>query len=287
MVGSRAGIARALRDGAARVASGPAVLAGSVAVLVLLWLLPYPGTGSVGILRGAFPLWLSLDRVPLTEPSLAIMPDVQTAVAWLLLWSFAAGGILDRYARGRATRGVGFFGACGAHFPSMLRLGLLTLAADAAIWAGLARQASALPALTLAVALGLAVHVVSGFARVRIVVEDRRSALGAILAGARFVRRQPAGAALTLIFAATAATVAWLAIAVHPAPYDTLGWQSLAECTALIAINTAVLLAAHASAIALFQACLAHAGYTAAPARTWPDSPAAEAIANAAPVATR
>ena len=34
-----------------------------------------------------------------------------------------------------------------------------------------------------------------------------------------------------------------------------------------------------ASETALFQARLAHAGYVAAPQPTWPDSPAAEAIA--------
>ena len=39
----------------------------------------------------------------------------------------------------------------------------------------------------------------------------------------------------------------------------------------------------YASETALFQAMLAHAAYTAAPPVVWPDSPAAEAIANADP----
>ena len=39
----------------------------------------------------------------------------------------------------------------------------------------------------------------------------------------------------------------------------------------------------YASETALFQAELAHAAYTAAPAVVWPDSPAAEAIVNAGP----
>jgi hypothetical protein len=42
-------------------------------------------------------------------------------------------------------------------------------------------------------------------------------------------------------------------------------------------------LAAYASATVLFQSRLAHAEYTAAPPLVWPDSPAAEAIVNAAP----
>ena len=41
-----------------------------------------------------------------------------------------------------------------------------------------------------------------------------------------------------------------------------------------------VLLPLYASAIALFQSRLAHAGYTAAPPLQWPESPAAETIAN-------
>jgi hypothetical protein len=41
-----------------------------------------------------------------------------------------------------------------------------------------------------------------------------------------------------------------------------------------------VLVASWASAIALFQARLAHASYTAGPPLEWPESPAAEAITN-------
>jgi hypothetical protein len=45
-------------------------------------------------------------------------------------------------------------------------------------------------------------------------------------------------------------------------------------------------LATLASGVSLFQARLAHAGYTAVPQATWPDSPAAEAIASAPPTLT-
>ena len=41
----------------------------------------------------------------------------------------------------------------------------------------------------------------------------------------------------------------------------------------------------YASETAFFQGALAHAAYTAAPAVEWPDSPAAETIANADPAA--
>ena len=37
----------------------------------------------------------------------------------------------------------------------------------------------------------------------------------------------------------------------------------------------------YASEVAFFQSAMAHAGYTAAPAVVWPDSPAVEAVLNA------
>ena len=46
--------------------------------------------------------------------------------AWLVLWSFLSGGVLDRYARMRPTRSSGFFSACGTHFWRFLRLGVLS-----------------------------------------------------------------------------------------------------------------------------------------------------------------
>ena len=45
--------------------------------------------------------------------------------AWLVLWSFLSGGVIDRFARARRTRSHGFFGACGMHFWRLLRLGAL------------------------------------------------------------------------------------------------------------------------------------------------------------------
>ena len=42
--------------------------------------------------------------------------------AWLVLWSFLSGGIIDRYARG-GRRAAGFFAACGTHFWRFVRLG--------------------------------------------------------------------------------------------------------------------------------------------------------------------
>jgi hypothetical protein len=50
---------------------------------------------------------------------------------------------------------------------------------------------------------------------------------------------------------------------------------------AYIVARLFVKLTFYASAVALFQDRLAHAGFTAAPTPVWPDSPAVEAIVNA------
>src|ERR1700687_1555695 len=55
----------------------------------------------------------------------AWMSGAGLSAALLLLLLFIAGGTIDRYARDRATRAYGFFGACGVFFFRFLRLGLV------------------------------------------------------------------------------------------------------------------------------------------------------------------
>jgi hypothetical protein len=55
-------------------------------------------------------------------------------------------------------------------------------------------------------------------------------------------------------------------------------WLALAIGQGYIVARLWVKLVFWASETALFQSRLAHAGYVAAPAPAWPDSPAAEAI---------
>ncbi len=50
---------------------------------------------------------------------------VGAAAAYVVLWIFLAGGIIDRYARERATRAAGFFAACGVFFFRFLRLAVV------------------------------------------------------------------------------------------------------------------------------------------------------------------
>ncbi len=221
--------------------------------------------------------------------------------AWLVLWSFLSGGVLDRYARTRPTRSSGFFAACGTHFWRFLRLGVLSwlvywvlfslvhpwLFEDVYPWATrnvtVERTAFAIRLIGY-LAFGsilILSNVVFDYARIRIVVEDRRTAVGALLAGARFVRRHPAVLRLYLINGGGFVLLALLYALVSPgAPSGFAIWIALAIGQFYIVMRHYVKLLFYASQTAYFQSQLAHAAYTAAPAVVWPDSPAAEAISN-------
>jgi len=236
----------ALSDGLTRTISAPAVLAGTIAVLS----------------------WLK-------DPA-----EARDAIAALLLWAFLSGGILDRYARNRATRGRGFFGACGAHFLPMLRLGLVIVLLNAGIHYALGTRVGNPYVMAVAIVLLSAVALIAVYAQIRLVVEDRRSALGAVLAAIRFVRRNPAALGIFVVVAASVWGATWTVTAIAPqAP----GWPGAIATAANTAVISFLVLALYASGIALFQSRLAHASYTAAPPMTWPDSPAAEAITNRIP----
>ena len=60
-------------------------------------------------------------------------------------------------------------------------------------------------------------------------------------------------------------------------------WLAAAVPVVCLLVRHFLKLAMLASEIAIFQARLAHASYTAGPPIEWPESPAAEAITNLAP----
>ena len=221
--------------------------------------------------------------------------------AWLVLWSFLSGGVLDRYARMRPTRAPGFFAACGTHFWRFLRLGLLAwlvywalfgfvhpwLFDDVYPWAthDMTAERSAFAVRVLCyLAFGtflIVCNLVFDYARIRIVVEDRRSAIGALVAGARFVRRHPATLRLYLLDGACFILLALVYALVAPgAPAGLAIWIALALGQIYILLRHYVKLLFYASQVSFFQGSLAHAAYTAAPPVVWPDSPAAESIGN-------
>ena len=140
------------------------------------------------------------------------LPTVIAAAvtANVVLSVFLLGGVLDRLARDRAIGSRGFFAACGVFFFRFLRLGVMAglvyyalftwlhpLLLDDAFLAltrdvTVERTAWAYRVALYAVfaAAVLLVNVVVDYAKIRMVVEDRRSAIGAVVASIRFIRRQ-------------------------------------------------------------------------------------------------
>lgn len=224
-------------------------------------------------------------------------PVVWVVVAQLLLSTFLLGGLLDRLARDRAIGAGAFFAACGVYVFRFLRLSVVALAVYAFLfitvhgWLFDRIYPRLITELTVertaffyrfglyAVfgALVLFTNLVFDYAKVRAVVEDRRSMIGALSAGFRFVRRN-LGATIGLYAANSLAFVAVLFV------YDLVSPGAAADALAFaigqvfIVFRVIVRLQFAASQTALFQGRLAHAGYVARPVAKWPDSPAAEAI---------
>jgi hypothetical protein len=223
------------------------------------------------------------------------------AFAYLVLWVFLAGGILDRYARNRATRAGGFFAASGVFFFRFLRLAIIAglvywfLFAYVHAWLlrwlyGAWTHDFTVERNAFFVRVGLygvfgllliAVNALFDYAKVRAVVEDRRSMIGALVAALRFVRRNLRDV-FGLYLLDGSVFVVLLVVYAFVAPGAGPGWPmwlGVGVSQAYILARIWVKLLFYASETALFQQALAHAEYTAAPAPVWPESPAAEAIA--------
>jgi hypothetical protein len=260
-------VVSALADGCQRALGAPVLVFGLWAAYVVV---PSP----VAVTRIDTLVALidagTLDSAPALVAMLWRSPE---ALAYAALTTFLLGGFMDRLARNRATATFGFFGACGMHAFRFLRLGLLAAPLYSALLLWLLPRLPTTGRVNALVvgALIFLVHLWFDYARVRLVVEDRRSAIGALSGGLRFVRRNAAAAfALAAINAALAAATWWLAA--------TFSVGLSAALYAYLLARALLRLIFAASLIALFQGRLAHAGYTARPRATWPDSPAAEAI---------
>jgi hypothetical protein len=330
-------IARAWRDGWRRVGHAPAILAG-VALATFAMALPFglvlrgalaTHLGRSQIAAGAadgagYDWWQefvsqatglgttftptilgfasTLDGVgSVLDGQREIAPIAALAAAYVLVWMFLSGGILDRYARQRPTRAHGFFSASGTYFFRFLRLGVL---AGLAYWwlfayvhpwlftdvfrsltrdLAVERTAFAWRA-ALYGAFGAAlvfVNVVVDYAKVRAVVEDRRSMLGALLASWRFTAARPRR--VFGLYACNASTflvlvAAWAVLAPGVGGVGLRMWAAFAWGQAYLLARLAIKLHFLASETALFQASLAHATYAARPELAWPDSPSAELV---------
>jgi hypothetical protein len=219
---------------------------------------------------------------------------------YVAIWVFLSGGILDRLARGRPVRASAFFSACGVFFWRFLRL---AVAIGLCYWLlfrelhpflfgtlydrwtrdltnehqALAIRFSLYAVFLLAL---MAVSVVADFAKVRAVVEDRRSMLGALGASLRFVRRRAwrvAGLYLLNMLIVLIVLRLWLQTAPSAAAPT---WAALLVAQLYLLCRIWAKLAFMASEVVFFQGELAHATFTASPELRWPDSPAVEAIRN-------
>ena len=226
---------------------------------------------------------------------------VGAAAAYMILWIFVAGGIIDRYARERPTHTHGFFAAAGVFFFRFLRLAVVMgivygvlfryvhpwlfdrlyprLVYDLTV-----ERTAFLIRVGLYALFGLLLggfNLIFDYAKIRAVVEDRRSMLGAIAAAARFIQRN-AGASVTLYLAdfLLFLLAVWIYAVIAPGagPGGWSVWIALAIGQFYVVLRLWVKLVFWASETALFQGRLAHAQYVTAPAPEWPDSPAAEAI---------
>jgi hypothetical protein len=226
------------------------------------------------------------------------LPTMMASVvaSQLIVSMFLIGGALDRLARDRSVGAGAFFSACGVYFVRFFRLGIMAAFVYwlLFIWIHTWLFDAVYPRLTANLTIertaffyrvGLYViffvpvvfaNLVFDYAKVRAVVEDRRSMIGAVSAGARFVLRNPATLGLyalnTLLFLLV------IALYLLVAPGGSRNILAFAIGQLYIVLRVVVRLQFAASQTALFQGRLAHAGYVARPVPKWPDSPAAEAI---------
>jgi hypothetical protein len=226
---------------------------------------------------------------------------VGAASAYIVLWIFVAGGIIDRYARDRATHAYGFFASAGVFFFRFLRLAAVQWLVYALLFGSVHRwlfarlyprlihemsveRTAFFVRISLYLVFGILVAgctMVFDYAKVRAVVEDRRSMLGALAGGVGFIRRNGAAAVRLFLtnfalFAVVVGVYSFFAPGVGSA--DASMWSAFALGQFYVLARIWVKLTFWASETALFQDRLAHVGYVARPEPTWPESPAAAAI---------
>jgi hypothetical protein len=226
-------------------------------------------------------------------------PIALTLGVYLAAWMFVTGGILDRYARGRRVGAFAFFAASGTFFFRFIRLNiaaavtywfLFTYVHDWLFAKWYMNVTRDLPVertvfywrvlmYAIFTALVAAATLAFDYAKVRAVVEDRRSMVGALFAALRFILRNPSRVlALYAINAVLFLTViaVWGLINQGAGGAGVWMWAGVAVSQGYILARLVVKLQVLASETALFQRSLAHWGYTAAPVAARPEPPIVE-----------
>ena len=241
----------------------------------------------------------TLDSVSSLLDGRAIVPVVALALAlYLLAWLFIQGGVIDRFARARTVGAHGFFAASGTFFFRFVRLATVAAVVYWFLFAyvhgwlfgrwyvSVTRDLPfertvfywrVLMYVIFAMLLALAT-IVFDYAKVRAVVEDRRSMIGALFAAIRFIRRHPGRVVALYVLNAVLFLVVigvWAVLAPGAGRSGASMWLGVIAAQLYILARLVVKLQVLASETALFQRSLAHWGYTAAPAASEPEPPVA------------
>ena len=260
-------ITPAFREGLQRVLSSPTLMVLLAVVSFMAWT-----TGAVLGFNGQYSFWSAL------------------LVAYSIIRAWWTGGILHRYAQNRPMRDGAFHRACGTFFFRLLRLHLLS----ALILGGSLYVAELIMfnQINLGVMLGFGslfglgyifCDVVLDYAKIRTVVEDRRSMVFAITAGFRFVVRRPGEVVRLYLLDATIGFIGFGSFALgyyYPVPVG-LHWLLVLLIVALGMVVVAgwVPLLFLSTQTAFFQDELAYPGYTAGSGVSPPDLPVTEVVA--------
>jgi len=198
---------------------------------------------------------------------------------YVLLWLFLAGGIISRYAGDEAAPMRGFFSACRRYFFRFVRLGILTALVYGLLFGalhpllftrvyprlvggvGVERTAFMIRGglYLVFVLLLAAANIVFDYAKIRAVVEDRRSMLVALAASWRFIVRHPAGAVGVYLLDAAlflATLVAYAFVAPGGGGIGVMAWAAVVIGQAYIAGRLCVKLLFWASETAMVTAAL-------------------------------
>ena len=266
-------------------------------------------TQSSGVARTLQPRALGLAAVLVNLGDLLATqpPDssvVMAVAAHVIVWAFLVGGLLDRLARQQRVGSLGFLAACGVYFFRFCRLAVLAAVVYVVLFTVVhtwlfddlyvlaTRDVTSEP-IALALWVGLytlfglvllAVNLAFDYAKIRAVVEDRRSMVGAVLAALRFVRRRPADVVSLYLLNGL---VYVLILAVYASVTTGFGsgqslWLGVLVGQAYLVPRLVAALVFYASQTAYFQSQLAHPTYVAAPQPRWPSPAPAEAASTTA-----
>ncbi|MDP1569174.1 MAG: hypothetical protein Q8L86_04150 [Vicinamibacterales bacterium] len=250
------GVGAAFVQGWQRVWRARVLLAGVLlATAALATVVPVAGSAALGPASRVTGLGLAaaLELRPGLDEALGARPVALAAhlAASLVL----LGALLARLA---ADRPLGLRGCLAAGTVRVFRFFRLTLIASAGAGAAVALfVAFPTPAgAGLARALLFVISLVTSYGEVRLVVEDRRTVLGTLVAGWRFVRAHPAATVgLHLVNAMIGGAAFLPLIFLGPSDAAATGWAPTAEPLLLLPVVVAQVHAA-ASQMALFDAHL-------------------------------